>query len=218
MRAHIVTVINSRTRGPAPMMTGNLNDEASSNDASSDELVGRKWRLVPFGNQKQRESFHQTPARLDRRQHQRWRKRLNRLSKNVFAVGALVTSDLIAEQRLTFREDLRYLHPEEKVLEVARKKSKKHRTTCRWDYWFLGPLKCCQTTVTPKKTMLLIGIGGMQSDILQQPDPLGTERTDVCIPCKRLHSSALPSLFCVSKVGCVQSTVANHSSPVLHFQ
>ena len=28
MRAHIVTVINSRTRGPAPMMMGNLNDEA----------------------------------------------------------------------------------------------------------------------------------------------------------------------------------------------
>ena len=39
MRSHIVTVINSRTRGPAPMMMGNLNDEASNNDASSDELV-----------------------------------------------------------------------------------------------------------------------------------------------------------------------------------
>ena len=39
MRAHIVTVINNRTRGPAPMMMGNLNDEASSRDASSDAFV-----------------------------------------------------------------------------------------------------------------------------------------------------------------------------------
>ena len=56
-------------------------------------------------------------------------------TKNVFAVGALVTSNLIAEQRLTLTEDLRYLHPEEKVLKVVRKKSKKHRKTCHW-----GPL------------------------------------------------------------------------------
>ena len=49
VRAHIVTVINSRTLGPAPMMMGNLNDEASNHDASSDELVegedGEKYRL-----------------------------------------------------------------------------------------------------------------------------------------------------------------------------
>ena len=46
MRAHIVTVINSRTRGPAPMMMVNLNDEASNDDASSDELVaGGLYRL-----------------------------------------------------------------------------------------------------------------------------------------------------------------------------
>ena len=49
MRAHIVTVINSRTRDPAPMMMGNSNDEASNNDARSDELVegevGERYRL-----------------------------------------------------------------------------------------------------------------------------------------------------------------------------
>ena len=38
MRAHFVTVINSRTRGPAPMI-GNLNEQASNHDASSDEIV-----------------------------------------------------------------------------------------------------------------------------------------------------------------------------------
>ena len=39
MSAHIVTVINSRTRHPAPKMMGNLNEEASNQDTSSDELV-----------------------------------------------------------------------------------------------------------------------------------------------------------------------------------
>ena len=39
MRAHIVTVIDSRTRDPALMMMGNLNEEASNHGASSDEFV-----------------------------------------------------------------------------------------------------------------------------------------------------------------------------------
>ena len=33
MRAHIVTVINNRTRGPGPMRMGNLNDWASNREA-----------------------------------------------------------------------------------------------------------------------------------------------------------------------------------------
>ena len=53
--------------------------------------------------------------------------------KNVFAVGALVTSELIAEQRLTLTEDLRNLHPKENVLEIAKMKSKKHRNMCHGD-------------------------------------------------------------------------------------
>ena len=44
MRAHMVRVINTRTLGPAPMMMGNSNDEAINNDASGDELVGRRWK------------------------------------------------------------------------------------------------------------------------------------------------------------------------------
>ena len=49
MRAHVVTVINNRSRGPAPMMMGNLNDEASIRDAGSDEFMesedGELYRL-----------------------------------------------------------------------------------------------------------------------------------------------------------------------------
>ena len=39
MKARIVTVINSRTRGLAPMMMGDLSDEDSNHHASSDESV-----------------------------------------------------------------------------------------------------------------------------------------------------------------------------------
>ena len=49
MKAPIVTVINSRTLGLAPMMMGNLTDEDSSHHASSDESVesedGELYRL-----------------------------------------------------------------------------------------------------------------------------------------------------------------------------
>ena len=37
MRAHIVTVTNSRTRGPGPVRMGKLTEEASSHVAVSDE-------------------------------------------------------------------------------------------------------------------------------------------------------------------------------------
>ena len=39
MKAHIVTVINSRTRGLATMMVVNLRDEDSNHHASSDESM-----------------------------------------------------------------------------------------------------------------------------------------------------------------------------------
>ena len=39
MRAHIVTVINSSTRGPAVMMMGNLTKDARNPDAWSDEFI-----------------------------------------------------------------------------------------------------------------------------------------------------------------------------------
>ena len=49
MKAHIVTVINNRTRGVAPMMMGNLSDKDSNHHASSDESLesddGELYRL-----------------------------------------------------------------------------------------------------------------------------------------------------------------------------
>ena len=63
-------------------------------------------------------------------------------TRHVFAVGALVFLEQTAEQRLALTKDPRNLHPKEKVLEVASKMSKKHRSR--------------QTTVTPQKTILLL--------------------------------------------------------------
>ena len=49
MKAHIVTVIDSRTRGLAPMMIGTLSDEDNNHHANSDESVesedGELYRL-----------------------------------------------------------------------------------------------------------------------------------------------------------------------------
>ena len=49
MKAHIVTVIDSRTRGLAPMMIGTLSDEDNNHHANSDESVesedGEMYRL-----------------------------------------------------------------------------------------------------------------------------------------------------------------------------
>ena len=42
------------TRGLAPMMMGNLNEEASNHDTSSDELV----ETVPCGSLERQESLH----------------------------------------------------------------------------------------------------------------------------------------------------------------
>ena len=55
-----MTVINSRTRGLAPMMMGNSSDQDSTHHASSDESVeSENAEPVPFGDQKRQESFHQ---------------------------------------------------------------------------------------------------------------------------------------------------------------
>ena len=49
MRAHIVTVINTRTRAPAPVAVGNWNSEVGDSDAGSDEVMesedGQLYRL-----------------------------------------------------------------------------------------------------------------------------------------------------------------------------
>ena len=52
MNVHIVTVMNSRTRGSAPFKMGSVNDEASIHDARSDEFEEseygelHRWEII----------------------------------------------------------------------------------------------------------------------------------------------------------------------------
>ena len=63
MAAHMVTVINSRARGPAPMMMGNLYEEASNHDARSAEFTeGEDGELYRLETRDGRECLHQTQA------------------------------------------------------------------------------------------------------------------------------------------------------------
>ena len=79
--AHTVTVINSRTRGPAPMMMGTLNEEASNHDARARQsspnfdMIRPRAILKVVG--------------------------MPKTDKSVFVVDALATSEVIAEPRLT---------------------------------------------------------------------------------------------------------------------
>ena len=93
---------------------------------------------------------------------------------NAFAVGALVRSELDAEQRLTLTEDNRSLHPKEKGLEVAGKKTKKHRKTCLWEAIDLGSFEVPSDhgdTEEDGEESSFFDCWDEQSAVLQQADP-----------------------------------------------
>ena len=79
-----------------------------------------------------------------------------KLTENVSAVDAFVTSERIAVPRLVSMEDSRNLHPKEKVLEVVRNKVPKPHKMCHWGPSIWGHLRWCQTTVTPKMVVMLM--------------------------------------------------------------
>ena len=92
MMAHIVTVINSRIRGLAPMMMGNLSDEDSNLPTSGDESVEGAWKSGTARKSSLRLITNQAKAKEEGRV---------KLTENVSAVDALVTSEQIAEPKLT---------------------------------------------------------------------------------------------------------------------
>ena len=155
MRAHIVTVINSRTRGPAPMMMGNTNDEASNSDASSDEFVESEDGELYYERSETAKRFSPKLGTIRAKAIRKVEAKVEP-TKNVSVVDALATSERIAEPRLISMEDPRNLHPKEKELEVARKKIPKHHNMCHWGSSIWGLLRCCQTTVTPKRMVMLM--------------------------------------------------------------
>ena len=69
------------------------------------------------------------------------------LTENVSVVEALVTSEQIAEPKLTSMEDSQNLRPKGKELEIVRTKKQRHRKMCHWGPSIWGPLRDCQTMV-----------------------------------------------------------------------
>ena len=127
MRAHIVTVINSRARGPAPMRMGKLNEEAGNHDTRSDEFTegeDGKHHFLETRNGKRVSSPN--PGVI-------WAGAIQQVeegaktTKNAFVVDAFATSELTAEPRLTSVEEPRNPHPGDKAYENVRKESKKYR-------------------------------------------------------------------------------------------
>ena len=101
-KAHIVTVINNRTRGLVPMMMGNLSDEDSYLHAGGDESVESTdvelYRLEIRNGKKVFTKSRHEPSKGKGEGRAK-------LTKNVSAVDALVSSEQIAEPKLTSMED-----------------------------------------------------------------------------------------------------------------
>ena len=117
------------------MMMGNLSDEDSNHDASSDECVesedGELYRLeIRSGTKVFTESRHEP----------------SKGKGGCSAVDAFVTSEQIAEPELTSMEDLQNLRPKGKVLEIVRTKKQRPHKMCYWGPSIWGPLRYCQIT------------------------------------------------------------------------
>ena len=155
MRAHIVTVINSRTRGLAPIMMEILSDEASNRDAGSEEFLesedGELYRLEIRNGKKVFTKFRYEP----RKGKGGGKGKIDRECYRCGRIGH-IRADCRAKTHINGGP--RNSHPKEKVLEVARKKNQKHRNMCHWGPLIWGPLRCCQTTVTPKMMVMLMNL------------------------------------------------------------
>ena len=66
---------------------------------------------------------------------------------SVSAVDAVVSSEQIAEPKLTSMGDSQNLRPKGKVLEVVRTQKQRPHKMCQLGPLFWGPLMYCQTTV-----------------------------------------------------------------------
>ena len=149
MRAHIVTVINSRTHSTAPMMIGNVNDAASSHVVSSDELVesedGELYRLEIRNRKK---VF--TKPRRDSSKGNTKGGGNGRTDKECFRCGRIghIRADCRAKTHLNGGPPKSA--PKRKIVGSCEEEDP------LGDNRFWGPLRCCQITVTPQKIMWML--------------------------------------------------------------
>ena len=168
MRAHIVTVINSRTRCPGEI----LNDEASHCDARSGEFVesedGKLYRLEIRNDKK---VF--TKLRHDLSKGNTKGGGKGRTDKECFRCGRI--GHLRADCRATthINGGQPKSAPKGKGVGTCEEEDPEcHRGSSIW-----GPLRCCQTTVTPKMMVMLMNSEKKPQELCHRRHlPLGSIR------------------------------------------
>ena len=138
MKAQIVTVVNSRTRGLASMMKGNLSDEDSNHHASSDESVesedGELYRLeIRNGRKVFTESRHEPSKGKGGGNGKTDRER--------FRCGCHIRADCRARTHINGEHP--NLRPKGKMLEIVRTKKQRPHKMCHWGPSIWGPLRYC---------------------------------------------------------------------------
>ena len=144
MKAHIVTVINSRTRGLAPMMMGNLSDEDGNHHASSDESVesedGELYRLeIRNGNKVFTKSRHEPSKGKGG-----GKVKTDRECFRCRRIGH-IRADCRAKTHINGGPQ--NLRTKWRVSEIARMKKQRPHKMCHWGPSMWGPLRYCQTMV-----------------------------------------------------------------------
>ena len=144
MKAHIVTVMNSRTRGLAPMMMGNLSDEDSNHHANSDESVesedGELYRLEIRNGKK---VF--TKSRFDPSKAKGGG--TGNTDRECFRCGRIGHIRADCKAKTHINGGPQHLRPMGRMLEIARMKKQRLRKMCHWGQSIWGLLRCCRTTV-----------------------------------------------------------------------
>ena len=120
----------------------------NSKKSEGEELYGSEIRIGKRVSTKPRHD-------VSKKQCRRWRKGQNR--QRVFSLWTHRPRwSRLQIPKPTLMEDLRQPHPRAAVLAIVMKKRKKSREMCREASLIWGFLRCCQTTVTPRKTMWLL--------------------------------------------------------------
>ena len=211
-------VINSRTRGLAPMMMRNLNEEASNHDTSSDELVegevGELYRLE-VGNGKK---VFTKPGHDSVKGNTEGGGK-GRTDKECFRCGRIGHIRADCRAKTLLNGGPRNLHPKEKELKIARKKSKKHRKTCRWRLliWVRSfeVLSDHDDTEEDGEESSFFNCWDEQSDVLHQADPWARnapKSKSSAKGCTSLSALCVKSWVCTAN-SC-QLQLPNMTSPV----
>ena len=197
MRAHIVTVINSRTCGPAPMMMGNVKEEASNHDTSSDELVEVEMETCTV-----------------------W-KTARKFSPSPGTIRSKATPKMEGKAEPT-KNVLHWPHqspqpaPKGKGVGSCEEEEQETSQNVPWGTIGLGSFEVLSDhgdTEEDDEESSLFDCWDEQSDVLQHADPWAQNAPKSIPSAKRCTSVNFP-VSSVSKVGCVEPTVANYSSPI----